>query len=231
MVLPVILISADVLVVKTRLQLSARRTNKTATASSSALPGPIASSAASLAGTAGTVKPPPLNPLNAVGTAVSIIKQEGIRGLYRGMSASYLGVSEGVIQWVLYEVGHSNFPFSTFANRPAFETSGPERRRRVNEPILPPIIYRIHSRRIRKCQSSGIPHNLPPRSHSHTTTSTYGERNPEIYWLDADSQVGRCRGRCQGVVWRIDTAYVEGGAQCGLYVLDLRGGRFQAGLR
>lgn len=35
---------------------------------------------------------------------VSIIKQEGLRGLYRGMSASYLGVSEGVIQWVLYEV-------------------------------------------------------------------------------------------------------------------------------
>lgn len=32
-----------------------------------------------------------------------ILRNEGIRGLYKGMSASYLGVSEGTIQWVLYE--------------------------------------------------------------------------------------------------------------------------------
>lgn len=31
------------------------------------------------------------------------MKQEGIKGLYRGMSASYLGVAEGTIQWVIYE--------------------------------------------------------------------------------------------------------------------------------
>ena len=121
--------------------------------------------------------------------------------------------------------------FRTFANRPAPETSRPERRRRINESILPLVIHRIHSRRIRKCQSDSIPHNLPPRSHSYTTTSTYGEWSPEIHWLGADSQIGRCRGRCKGVVWRADTAYVEGGTQCGLYVLDIRGGRFQACLR
>ncbi|KAI8377105.1 mitochondrial carrier domain-containing protein [Choanephora cucurbitarum] len=33
----------------------------------------------------------------------SIIKQEGFGGLYKGMSASYLGVAEGTIQWVVYE--------------------------------------------------------------------------------------------------------------------------------
>lgn len=32
-----------------------------------------------------------------------ILKNEGIKGLYKGMSASYLGVAEGTIQWVLYE--------------------------------------------------------------------------------------------------------------------------------
>lgn len=32
-----------------------------------------------------------------------ILQQEGIRGLYKGMSASYLGVAEGTIQWVIYE--------------------------------------------------------------------------------------------------------------------------------
>ena len=31
------------------------------------------------------------------------IRAEGIRGLYRGLSASYLGVSESTLQWVLYE--------------------------------------------------------------------------------------------------------------------------------
>lgn len=33
----------------------------------------------------------------------SIIRVEGIKGLYKGLSASYLGVTEGTIQWVLYE--------------------------------------------------------------------------------------------------------------------------------
>jgi len=32
-----------------------------------------------------------------------ILRKEGIRGLYKGLSASYLGVTEGTIQWVLYE--------------------------------------------------------------------------------------------------------------------------------
>jgi solute carrier family 25 protein 33/36 len=31
------------------------------------------------------------------------VRAEGIRGLYRGLSASYLGVSESTLQWVLYE--------------------------------------------------------------------------------------------------------------------------------
>ncbi|BEJ12065.1 hypothetical protein CspHIS471_0205250 [Cutaneotrichosporon sp. HIS471] len=33
----------------------------------------------------------------------NILRADGVRGFYRGLSASYLGVSEGVIQWVLYE--------------------------------------------------------------------------------------------------------------------------------
>lgn len=31
------------------------------------------------------------------------LRQEGIRGLYRGLSASYLGVVESTMQWMLYE--------------------------------------------------------------------------------------------------------------------------------
>lgn len=32
-----------------------------------------------------------------------VVKQEGIYGMYKGMSASYLGVTESTLQWVLYE--------------------------------------------------------------------------------------------------------------------------------
>ena len=32
-----------------------------------------------------------------------IMREEGIRGFYKGLSASYLGVTEGTISWVLYE--------------------------------------------------------------------------------------------------------------------------------
>ncbi|KAI9068963.1 mitochondrial carrier [Trametes sanguinea] len=34
---------------------------------------------------------------------VKIMREEGARGFYKGLSANYLGVTEGTIQWVLYE--------------------------------------------------------------------------------------------------------------------------------
>ncbi|KAJ6485788.1 mitochondrial carrier protein RIM2 [Mycena sanguinolenta] len=36
-------------------------------------------------------------------TITTILRDEGVRGFYKGLSASYLGVTEGTIQWVLYE--------------------------------------------------------------------------------------------------------------------------------
>jgi hypothetical protein len=36
-------------------------------------------------------------------TIKEIMRHEGVRGFYKGLSASYLGVTEGTIQWVLYE--------------------------------------------------------------------------------------------------------------------------------
>ncbi|KAH9930241.1 mitochondrial carrier [Fomitopsis serialis] len=32
-----------------------------------------------------------------------ILREEGLKGFYKGLSASYLGVTEGTIQWTLYE--------------------------------------------------------------------------------------------------------------------------------
>ncbi|WWD21583.1 hypothetical protein CI109_106069 [Kwoniella shandongensis] len=112
-------------VVKTRLQLSARKRTPSAVAASipaasSPLPKTIASSAAALArsatassattattsaAAAASLAPPAgaRAPVSALTMTMDIIRKEGFVGLYRGLSASYLGVSEGVIQWVLYE--------------------------------------------------------------------------------------------------------------------------------
>ncbi|EKD00808.1 carrier protein rim2 [Trichosporon asahii var. asahii CBS 8904] len=77
-------------VVKTRLQLSARKRAESAAVRSAqkAAHTPLAQRAPAT---------------SAVAMTVDIVRNEGISGLYRGLSASYLGVSEGVIQWVLYE--------------------------------------------------------------------------------------------------------------------------------
>lgn len=40
---------------------------------------------------------------NALDCVRQTLRGEGIRGIYRGLGASYLGVSESTLQWVLYE--------------------------------------------------------------------------------------------------------------------------------
>jgi solute carrier family 25 protein 33/36 len=40
---------------------------------------------------------------NSFHCVLEILRTEGVRGLYKGLSASYLGVAEGTIQWVIYE--------------------------------------------------------------------------------------------------------------------------------
>ena len=45
---------------------------------------------------------------NAWDCVVKTFRHEGIRGLYRGLSASYLGVSESTLQWILYEQAKSS---------------------------------------------------------------------------------------------------------------------------
>ncbi|KAB8356549.1 hypothetical protein FH972_024131 [Carpinus fangiana] len=40
---------------------------------------------------------------NALDCTMQTLRQEGIGGLYRGLGASYLGVTESTLQWVLYE--------------------------------------------------------------------------------------------------------------------------------
>lgn len=47
----------------------------------------------------------PSKPLykNSIECIKTVLRTEGVRGLYKGLSASYLGVSESTIQWTTYE--------------------------------------------------------------------------------------------------------------------------------
>jgi solute carrier family 25 protein 33/36 len=40
---------------------------------------------------------------NALDCTMQTLRKEGVPGLYRGLTASYLGVAESTLQWVLYE--------------------------------------------------------------------------------------------------------------------------------
>lgn len=40
---------------------------------------------------------------NGLDCTIKVVREEGVRGLYRGLSASYLGVGESTLHWVLYE--------------------------------------------------------------------------------------------------------------------------------
>ncbi|CAG8473606.1 8586_t:CDS:2 [Paraglomus occultum] len=40
---------------------------------------------------------------NSFDCVLQVIREEGIRGLYKGLSASYLGTTESTMQWVIYE--------------------------------------------------------------------------------------------------------------------------------
>jgi solute carrier family 25, member 33/36 len=42
---------------------------------------------------------------NALDCLFQTVRAEGIRALYRGLSASFLGISESATQWVMYEEG------------------------------------------------------------------------------------------------------------------------------
>ncbi|KAJ9120255.1 hypothetical protein QFC22_003155 [Naganishia vaughanmartiniae] len=94
-------------VVKTRLQLDAKHqerilANSSSSSSSSSLSSTNA--AARVVPSSLTKAAPASRVLPAFIMTKDILATEGVKGLYKGMSASYLGVTEGVIQWVLYEV-------------------------------------------------------------------------------------------------------------------------------
>ena len=51
----------------------------------------------------GSTKPSLRRYKNSLDCAMQVLRHEGVRGLYRGLTASYLGISESTMQWVVYE--------------------------------------------------------------------------------------------------------------------------------
>ncbi|KAF6767650.1 Mitochondrial substrate/solute carrier [Kalmanozyma brasiliensis GHG001] len=102
-------------VVKTRLQLDSRQANPPARSTPAiARPGTAHFSTTAIAKskkTLGAFGEPAFfhaakttgSSMNSLQMTLHIVRSEGVKGLYKGMSASYLGVAEGTIQWVLYE--------------------------------------------------------------------------------------------------------------------------------
>lgn len=63
------------------------------------------------------VKGSPTTPiLTTLGTLTSIWHAEGVRGLYRGMVPGIIGISNGAVQFLLYEKLR-NFYNGTYKNR------------------------------------------------------------------------------------------------------------------
>lgn len=88
---------------------AARKAYSTSSSSSSSTSGSAAAAASIRPPSSSTssffqgARSPPRPGTSSLEMTLRIIRTEGVSGLYKGMSASYLGVAEGTIQWVLYE--------------------------------------------------------------------------------------------------------------------------------
>lgn len=98
-------------VVKTRLQLERARHSQAVAAAVAGLGAGSGSTrgrpsgSAGLSTTAGSIvqSTRSLSTTSSVQMVRRIVSAEGLKGLYKGITASYLGVTEGTLQWTLYE--------------------------------------------------------------------------------------------------------------------------------
>lgn len=58
----------------------------------------------------------PRNDISNIRLIAEIIREEGFKGLYKGMTASYLGVIEGTMQWIMYERMKKSMPDARYGD-------------------------------------------------------------------------------------------------------------------
>jgi hypothetical protein len=158
-----------------------------------------------------------------------VVRHEGVRGLYKGMSASYLGVTESTVQWVLYE-----------QMKKALE----EREQRIILSGRPKTLWDSTVEWTGNIGAAGsaklvaalatYPHevsstepslrqkinNSSGRSHS-SPSSAFRKRPPEIYWPRPVLQVSLERGRHGCYVRRSHPAPSEDSSQRRYHVWDV----------
>jgi hypothetical protein len=175
---------------------------------------------------------------------LDIVRHEGIRGLYRGLSASYLGVSEGVIQWVLYEVSGPIEPRASAGTcllrnglvswsltyNLAIQTNRQDNLPSPRRASPLALLHRLDCGRLGRSQGSRIPPDIPTRSHSHSTSTTRRAWREEVHRSAPDTEARAGGGGRACSVRRAHRAHVQGRAQRGVHVLDLRGRRGEAGV-
>jgi hypothetical protein len=160
-----------------------------------------------------------------------VVRNEGIAGLYKGMSASYLGVSESALQWVLYEQMKSYLR----RREEKIELSGRDKSAwdrtvewtgRVGAAggakfVAAVITYPHEVSLVERCHiilltdSLGSSHPSP--------TSSYREWKAKVHRSYQLFQNDMERRRGGGDVWRIDTSSITNGAECGNNVRRIRG--------
>lgn len=166
----------------------------------------------------------------------TVVKEEGIRGLYKGLSASYLGISESTIQFVTYEwlkaklrerrIGHADY--IPGHHEKTFEG-------RFTSEFLLVIIYTnsavsVVAHRLdgifldcRGCQTFRCYDYVSARGHSNEAArNSLGRRKIQVHGYSPMCQAHLQRRRIQLVVRRHGDSLDPGRAKCLNHVPHLR---------
>jgi hypothetical protein len=134
------------------------------------------------------------------GMIKEIVRTEGIRGFYKGLSASYLGVTEGTIQWVLYE-RLKKLSRNTEGRGGMGQWFGMLGSAGTAKCVASLITY-PHEVRMRP--TPGPPHMLMTRKPGtpYATAPAARQRCHEVHRALADSPPGYCGGGRACPIWR-----------------------------
>lgn len=172
---------------------------------------------------------------NSVDCIRQVFRDEGFRGFFKGMSASYLGATESTLQWVLYE----QMKKSLRHREERIAASGREKTwwdhtvehtgkagaaggaKFVAAMLAYPHEVSGHYEGT-KCWT-GRTDNLPTGRENKVTTSTAGRWPAKIHWLDSMFQAGLERGGHAWPIRRAHASFATNGAECCYHVWHVRG--------
>ena len=147
-----------------------------------------------------------------------LLREEGVRGFYKGLSASYLGVTEGTIQWVLYERLKKLSENQNSAIAQWFGMLGSA----GGAKMVATLITYPHEVGLISSSSQHPPQLMFSLSGpSDTVTSTIRGRCDQIHRTAADSAVSHCGGGCTVTVQRLERTLDACGAKRSRYVCNI----------